>query len=98
MVDQVHHDAYQARYAQLLEVIEQLEQEAEPMLAADRLAFEAGLTAYDLRRILRCRDRWPHWRDERRVPPLMVEKLLTRDGYYGPAQQQAQTAFDGETA
>lgn len=96
MVDLVHDEAYQARYALLLQVVEELEQQPEPFAAADAFAFEAGLTAYDLRRILRCRTRWPHWRDERRVPPLMVEKLLARDGFYGPARQQAQLVFDAQ--
>lgn len=89
-------EAFERAEAQLLDTIERLEKEICPFDAADGYAFESGLTAYDLRRVLRCRDRWPHWREERRVPPLMVEKLLARDGHYGPAQQQAQMAFDGQ--
>lgn len=94
MVDLVYDETYDARYAALLDTIERLERQVEPMAATASFSFEAGLTAYDLQRLIRLRDRYPHWRDEKFVPPLFVQKAMLRDGHYGPDSQRRTFAHD----
>lgn len=94
MSELVYDEVYEERRAQLVDLIEWIERQVEPMAACQSVAFEAGLATHDLQRILRCRDRWPHWRDERFVPPLFVQKAMLREGHYGPDRQARAIEID----
>lgn len=95
MTELLYDEAYEARYAQLVELVEWLERQPDPIAACEAAALEAGLTPYDLQRILRWRDRWPHWRGERvSIPHFIAQKALLRQGHYGAAAQRRVLSLD----
>lgn len=80
-------DDYQLFYRILLETIEHIEAQDDPLERCPNYAFEAGLCANDLRRIIKWRQRYPNWKAERFLPPFIVQKSLLREGRYGEAAQ-----------
>lgn len=89
MVDLVYDDDfYEIRRAEIVDTVEWLESQSDPAADAEAIQFELGLSKEDICIILRLRERFPHWREERFVPPTKVQKALIIDGRYGEEAQQ----------
>ncbi len=87
MTELIYEEDYEFTRGWLVEIVEHIEAQEDPIAACKDHTFEASLTEKDLQRIIRWRRQFPHWVEEKRVPPMLVQKAMLRDGHYGEEAQ-----------
>lgn len=89
----IYDSIYNERHASITSLVEWIEVQPDIAKAIENSDWVAGLPARDIRRIVKFRERFPHWREEKKVPPVLVQKSLLLDGRYGEEAAIRNTAL-----